>query len=253
MRNFRRLEAALVAAIFLSACSTSRQVPAEKTVDATTSSAGSATAIASVRLVPQPEGTPLPPRDPRIADHWPPEFKQMIDNLLSLYLREGKPPSVKEVEEKMGITLTERPLTDGEFDLYKRYTVSGTRYMNPSLEKYGGLGERYAIRRSQSPGGMTQHLRLVTSRPQSGFCLDPYELAVYTGSKFVNGDTSPHAAPRFWPAAYVWGVFEWSATSRYVGENFSVVIGQNRDPKTRKVLGAGCVAAITVLGRYIKE
>jgi hypothetical protein len=253
MRDFRRPEAALVAAIFLSACSTSRQVPEEKTVDASTSSADSATAIASVRLVPQPEGTPLPPRDPRIADHWPPEFKQMIDNLLSLYPRGGKPPSVKEVEKKMGITLTERPRTNGEFDLYKRYTVNGTRYMEPSLEKWGGLGAYYAITRAQPPAGMHQTLRLVTSRPQSGFCLDPYELAVYTGSKFVNGDTSPHATPRSWPAAYVWGMFEWSATSRYIGENFSIVIGQNRDPETRKVLGAGCVAAITVLGRYVEE
>jgi hypothetical protein len=179
--------------------------------------------------------------------------RQMIDNLLSLYPRDGKPLGVKEVEKKMGITLTERPLMSGEFNLYKRYTVGGTRYMEPSLEKWGGLGAYYAITRAQPPAGMHQTLRLVTSSPQIGFCLDPYELAVYTGEKFVNGDTSPHASPRSWPAAYVWGMFEWSATSRYVGENFAIVIGQSRDSETGKVLGASCVAAITVLGRYIKE
>jgi hypothetical protein len=243
MRPLRRLEVALAAAIFLSACSTPREPTPDKTAGPQTT-----------RLVPQPEGTPLPPRDPRVADHWPADFKQMIDNLLSLYPRGEKPPSVKEVEKKMGITLTERPLTTGEFNLYKRYTVGGTRYMDPRMEKWQGvLGEYYAISRGDQLGRMTQSLMLVTSRSQSGFCLDPYELAVYTGSKFVNGDTSPHATPRSWPAAYVWGMFEWSATSRYVGENFAIVIGQNRDPETRKVLGAGCVAAITVSGRYIKE
>lgn len=241
MKNLRTFGATLAVAIFLSACATPQQAP-EKAADAS-----------PVRLVPQPEGTPLPSRDPHVADHWPPEFKQMIDNLLSLYPRDGKPPSVNEVEKRMGITLTERPLTDLEFDLYKRYTVSGTRYMEPSLEKWGGLGEYYAITRGDKPGRMVQTLRLVTSRPQSGFCLDPYELAVYTGSKFVNGDTSPHANPRFWPAAYVWGMFEWSATSRYVGQNFGVVLDQRRDDKTQKIGGPSCVGAISVSGRYIKE
>jgi len=245
MKRLIKLPTVLAVALLMTACVMSQQQA---------SSAARADEAAPVaRLVPQPEGTPLPPRDPHIADHWPPEFKQMIDNLLSLYPKDGPPPSVKEVEKRMGITLTERPLAAGDFDLYKKYTVSGTRYIEPSLEKYGGLGERYAITRSQFPGGMTQHLRLVTSRPQSGFCLDPYELAVYTGSRFVNGDTSLHGGPRSWPPAYVWGMFEWSATSRYVGDRFSIVVGQSRDPVTQKVLGAGCVAAISVAGRYIKE
>lgn len=242
MKHLQRFGATLAAAIFLSACATPQQAP-EKAADPS-----------PMRLVPQPEGTPLPPRDPRVADHWPPEFKQMIDNLLSLYPRDGKPPSVNEVEKKMGITLTERPLMDLEFELYKRYTVSGTRYMDPRLANWQGvLGEYYAISRGDQRGRMTQTLMLVTSRSQSGFCLDPYELAVYTGSKFVNGDTSPHATPRFWPAAYVWGMFEWSATSRYVGQNFGVVLDQRRDDKTQKIDGPSCVGAISVSGRYIKE
>lgn len=243
MKRLRRLPAALAVTLLMSACTAPQQVLPDKAVSTSTP-----------LLVPQSEGTPLPPRDPRVAGHWPPEFKQMIDNLLSLYPRDGKPPNVKEVETKMGITLTERPLTKGEFNLYKRYTVSGTRYMDPRMEKWQGvLGEYYAISRGDQLGRMVQTLMLVTSRSQSGFCLDPYELAVYTGSKFVNGDTSPHALPRFWPAAYVWGMFEWSATSRYVGENFSVVLDQRRDGTTQKVVGASCVGAIAVSGRYIKE
>jgi len=241
MRHIRRFEVALVAAFLLSACSSPPQAPPDKAASAS-----------ATRLVPQPEGTPLPPRDPRVADHWPPEFKQMIDNLLSLYPRDGKPPSVKEVEKKMGITLTERPLTSGEFDLYKRYTVSGTSDMEPSL--WGGGAARYTISRADERGRMTQRLTLVTSRSQTGgVCLDPYELAVYTGSKFSGFDSSPHATPRFWPAAYVWGMFERNPAGHYVGESFSVELSQRRDRETRKIVGAGCVGAVSVAGRYFKE
>lgn len=241
MKQLRRLPAALVVTLLMSACASPQQVLPDKAASAS-----------AALLAPQREGTPLPPRDPRVADHWPPEFKQMIDNLLSLYPRDGKPPSVKEVEKKMGITLTERPLTSGEFDLYKRYTVSGTSDMEPSL--WGGWAAGYTISRGDELGRMTQRLTLVTSRSQSGFfCLDPYELAVYTGSKFAGFDSSPHATPRFWPAAYVWGMFERNPAGHYVGERFSVELTQRRDHETRKVVGASCVGAITVLGRYKEE
>ena len=244
MRNLRRLEigAVLATALILSACTAPQQVSSRKSMSAPL-----------MRLVPQPEGTPLPPQNPRVADHWPSELKWMIDNLLSLYPKQGKPPSVKEVEKKMGITLTERPRTDLELDLYKRYTVSGTRYMDLHLDRLGDLGQYYAITRSQGSSGMLQHLRLVTSLPQSGFCLDPYELAIYTGSWFINGDTSSHASPRSWPPAYVWGMFEWSATSRYAGPSFSIVLDQRRDDTTGRVSGGSCVGAITVSGRYTRE
>ena len=146
--------------------------------------------------MPQAEGTPLPPRDARIAERWPPEIKQLVDNMLMLYPKtpNERPLSVKEVERKMGITLTERPLKPREPIFYsKQYVVSGTRYADPAFADQGAFGARYSITRNSPVGSRTQHLQLVTAPPQSGFCLDPYELAVYTGSTFVNNDTSPHA------------------------------------------------------------
>lgn len=65
-----------------------REVPATGTSSSGTVDAGKHTCpplpMPPTRLVPQPEGTPLPPRDPTIADTWPPEFKKLIDNMLSL-------------------------------------------------------------------------------------------------------------------------------------------------------------------------
>jgi hypothetical protein len=207
-------------------------------------------------LLPQPEGTPLPPRDPRIADRWPPEIKQLVDNMLTLFPKTPgeRPPTVQEVEQKMGITLTERPLKPREAIFYsKQYVVGSTRFSDPAINALGPFGARYSITRGRPPGGMRQHLQLVVSPKQSGFCLDPYELAVYTGQSFVNNDTSPHANVRSWPPAYVWGMFSWSNTGRYGGQGFSVFLEQERDPANRKVLSTGCVSEIAVVGNYQEE
>jgi len=227
----------------------------ERLIDAARPLGGATSSAPPPPPVPQAEGTPLPPRDPRIAERWPPEIKQLVDNMLGLYRKgpDERPPGVKEVEKTIGITLTERPLSEREAFFYsKQFVVGGTRYMNPALQQFG-LGEYYGISRARDGDGMRQYLRLVTSPKETGFCLDPYELAVYTGSTFVNGDTSVHVAIRQWPPAYVWGMFRWSNTSRYVGQGFSIHVGQGRDPATREVINTGCVAHIMVGGRYQEE
>lgn len=205
--------------------------------------------------MPQPEGTPLPDRNPKIADNWPVEVKQLIDNMLALYPAgtDQRPPSVKEVERRVGITLTERPLepTDANFTS-KQFVVGGTRFIDPTLHKYG-LGDRYSITRATPPGSAIQALTLVVSPKQTGFCLNPYELAVYTGSSFSNADTSPHAIIRHWPPAYVWGMFLWSRTGDYRGQGFRIALGQDRDVVTQAITNAGCVRELTVYGPFQEE
>lgn len=254
MKRLRRFKVELLTvAALLSACATT-----DPATDKNTGQVGLATPPPQpppTHLLPQPEGTPLPPRDPSIANNWPPEIKQLVDNMLTLYPKTPgeRPPSVKEVETKMGITLTERPLTTEETRRWsKRYVIGGTRYIDPIGQKYG-IGDLYGILRAIPPSGMSQTLTLIISPRQSGFCLNPYELAVYTGSTFMNADTSPHAAIRFWPPAYVWGMFAWSNTGRYSGQGFHISIGQDRDPVTRKIISVGCVSEISVLGRYQEE
>ncbi|MNL46399.1 hypothetical protein D3C87_1691060 [compost metagenome] len=95
-------------------------------------------------------------------------------------------------------------------------------------------------------------LRLQVSPKLSGFCLNPYELAVYTGWKFQNFDTTPHANVRRWPPAYVWGMFAWSNTGRYGGPGYSILVNEIQDA-SGKTIGADCVYSITVVGRYPHE
>lgn len=204
---------------------------------------------------PGPEGSPLPPRDPRIAERWPPEIKQVIDNMLTLFPRSPneRSPGVAEVARKMNITLTEVPLVEAVElrNLSRRYAISGTRYVDPVSERRG-LGEYYVIRKA-GEGRLSQLLKLMLGPASSGYCIDPYEFAIYTGSKFSNADNSPHATIRYWAPAYVWGMFRWSRTGKYFGEGFTVDVGQDRDPVTYAVLSDGCVASLGVVGRYEGE
>lgn len=258
MKRLRRFEVALIGALVCVSACTAIDPAEPRNADGPQMAVVAPIRKESLRLVPQPEGTPLPPRDPSIADGWPPEIKELVDNMLTLFPKtpDERPPSVRDVEQKIGITLTERQLLANEMRIWsKRYEVSGTRYMDPSLRDQGGfgLGEFYGITREKSPGKMIQALQLVLSPKQSGFCLNPYELAVYTGSKFKNGDTSPHATVIFWPPAYVWGMFAWSNTGSYEGQGFDILIGSNRNSPGQEITGFICVHALSVYGLHQKE
>ncbi|MGJ7509757.1 hypothetical protein [Variovorax sp. GT1P44] len=167
--------------------------------------------------------------------------------MLTLYPKtpNERPPSVKEIEQKMEITLTERPLRPDEVRTYsKRFIVGGTRYMNPPSDVPDVLGARFTILRESQ----TQILELVISPARSGFCLGPYELAVYTGSTFVDLDSSPRAASHRRPPSYVWGMFSWSEPGRYLAQGFTITITQDRDSKTQQVTSNPCVNDIAVAG-----
>lgn len=235
-----------------------REVPATGTSSSEPSTQASTPApplpMPPTRLVPQPEGTPLPPRDPTIADTWPPEFKQLIDNMITLFPKNtvDPAPNVEEVQRRIGITLTEEKLDFwDQRNWYKLYGVSGTRYVNPKDSIV--FRSFYGIRKSiTDDGNRSQQLQLQIGPKLSGFCLNPYDLAVYTGWKFVNADTSPHVNKRYWPPAYVWGMFAWSNTGRYGGPGYAILVSITEDA-TGKIVGADCVSSITVTGRYPKE
>lgn len=209
--------------------------------------------IFSTRLVPQSEGTPLPPQDLSIADAWPRDFKQLIDNMITLFPKNtvDPAPDIGEIQRKMEIRLTERPLSGVERTyLSKRYEISGTRYADTTTWKV--FRAFYSISKDyNSRGERSQTLSLEIGPKQSGFCLNPYDFAVYTGWKFSNFDTSPHANVRYWSPAYVWGMFAWSNTGRYGGPGYTILVNMIQDA-TGKTIGADCVYSISVSGRYPK-
>lgn len=197
-------------------------------------------AVPDFRLIPQAEETPLPSRDASVAAHWPKEIKTLLDNLLSLFPRDGEAPTVREIERRFGISLTERELRMEELYSYsKYYVIGGTRYTRKQERSPQESG--YAIFKP-SYGSQAHVLTLAISPKESGFCLDPYELAVYTGAKFSNGDVSVHVKVRHWPPAYVWGMFSWSKDTRYIADQrFAISIASSQS-------SASCVDQVTVYG-----
>ncbi|VDO48563.1 unnamed protein product [Brugia timori] len=166
-------------------------------------------------------------------------------------------PNVEEVQRRMGITLVEQQLENfwDRRTWHKRFEVRGTRYVDPTEHYFSQVFRSfYGISSLQAENGeRIQTLRLEIAPKLSGFCLNPYDLAVYTGWSFVNADTSPHANVRYWPPAYVWGMFAWSNTGRYGGPGSSIAIGIDKDESTQKTIRVGCVYSLTVFGRYPKE
>ncbi|MGJ7509755.1 hypothetical protein [Variovorax sp. GT1P44] len=179
-----------------------------------------------------------------------------MDNMLTLYPKtaDERPPTAKEVEQKMRISLTERPLRAREIrTFHKVFVVGGTRYMHPHSDAQLASGANYFVLKPSRLGHMTQSLQLVVSPIRSGFCLDPYELAIYTGSTFVDLDSSPHAVAGRSPPAYVWGMFSWSESGRYRGQGFSIKVALTKDSVTQSFTSTGCINEISVAGRYQEE
>ena len=260
MKRLRRFKVALLtAAVLLQGSWALAQPTPDKAGEATQAlPANMIPTMPPTRLIAQPEGTPLPPRDPSIADHWPPDLKQLLDNMLALFPKDRKtPPSLEEIEKKIGITLTERPLEDREYTWAHKYTVSGTRFMRPDLpERFRGS---YYIRKAK-PGESASHsLQLpISSLDRTAFCLNPYELAVYLGSEFVadniNGVHNGYAGHHF-ESAYVWGMFAWTKSGHYINKAnaFSMDVGVGLEPSTGTIVQIGCVHTFEVSGSYKKE
>lgn len=152
------------------------------------------------QLIPQPEGTPLPPREPSVAANWPPEMKALIDNMLGLFRDRASPPTVEEIESKLKIKLVDTLKLDpqvvayyrlGPDNLRKHYTVTQALYLIPPVPSNQSVrrwNEAYYVYKdsSNTPPEKrrdTHVLSLALSR-YPDICLDPYELAVYLGEPF---------------------------------------------------------------------
>lgn len=233
----------LAAVLFTTGCSSSLQTSPETPLDAP-----------RTPLVPQSENTPLPLRDPRIADHWPPELKRVIDDMLALYSVKEKPSSPEEIEQRMGVRLMDHPWLGKERDVYKAYRVVGGRRANLDSRSWNdGWVANYVIYRARPPSRMTQAFNLTIPVSPKDFCLNPYELAIYTGSKFIVGDRSPALTFQHPQPAYVWGMFEWSTANHYIGNGFHVFTDRMGHPGHRRMGNPGCIGKIGVLGDYVSE
>ncbi len=200
---------------------------------------------------------PLPPRNAHIADTWPPDLKRQVDALLALFNSRTIAPANEEIMALLNVDMQERQPRDYEIGSYaKIYEVrtSGTPANTPAAHRGTWLdyGPFYFVS-TPSAQGMQTH-RLTMPVAAAGFCLNPYELAIYTGASFSGGmpPLPPHGpAPRApWHKAYAWDMFKSSPVDTYTAEHFHIRTLPVRDQRTRKVTDEGCVQTMGVTATF---
>ncbi|WP_232324489.1 hypothetical protein, partial [Variovorax sp. WDL1] len=90
--------------------------------------------------------------------------------------------------------------------------------------------------------------------PEMPICINPYDLAIYTGANFTNSDHSPHQLPRpIWASAYEWGMFKRGYYGRYTsnkGFTISVDVSRSRGNTQQD---AACVTGFWISTRFRPE
>lgn len=171
---------------------------------------------------------------------------------LLLKRTEDSAPDIEEVQRRFGITLTEERLSaTQQKDWGKRYTLDGVRYGASTdsilFRSFYAIGNP-----SDASGTRSQKLQLRIDPGLTGFCLNPYELAVYTGWEFSSFNVSTHSNVAYRPPLYAWGMFGGGDSSIYGGPGYYITVNKIKD-SAGKVVDADCVYLITTTGLYPKE
>lgn len=200
---------------------------------------------------------PLPPRNVRIADTWPPDVKRRVDALLALFSSRTTAPSTEEIAAQLRVELQDLPTGKQARHYAKIYAVrpSGTPTGKPPAyyQRPWDYGPFYFISTPSAQGAQTHTFTMTVAA--AGFCLNPYELAIYTGAGFSGGiSSSPYSydpsGPKSWHKAYAWDMFKSSPVDTYRAEHFHIRTLPVRDQRTRKVTDEGCVQTMGVTASF---
>lgn len=198
---------------------------------------------------------PLPPRDERIADRWPPEVKRRVDNLLALFSSRTEAPTPEEVMSLLDVELREIQTTPDEAQRIAR--LYGVHASDPGSAQPTRWRDRYTphyvIYAKDAKGSQLHSLSMPISSQK--FCLDPYELAIYTGESFLDSTPlSPHANPgtarQDWE--YARDMFKRSRSNTFWAKKFGITTSATRNPQTGAVTDEGCVSTMGVGGAFPK-
>jgi hypothetical protein len=200
---------------------------------------------------------PLPPRNVHIADTWPPQWKRRVDALLALFSSRSTAPSAEEIAARLGVELQDLPTGDQARSYAKIYAVraSGTPAGKPPTYHLNpwDYGPFYFISTPSAKGAQMHTFTMTVA--DAGFCLNPYELAIYTGASFSGGMHIPsysgnRSAPKPWHNAYARDMFKSSPVNTYRAESFHITTLPVRDPRTHKVTDEGCVQTMGVTADF---
>jgi hypothetical protein len=192
---------------------------------------------------------PLPARDERIADRWPPEVKRRVDNLLALFANRSEAPPLAEIMSQLDVELREIQTTPDE--ALRTDRLYGVHTSDPGSAQPTRWRDRYTphyvIYARDAKGSQLHSLSMPISSQK--YCLNPYELAIYTGESFLDETPlTPHANPGMarqgWE--YAWDMFKRSSNNTFWAKKFGISTSAVRNPQTGAVTDEGCVRTMHV-------
>lgn len=192
---------------------------------------------------------PLPAKDERIADRWPPEVKRRVDNLLTLFRSRTEAPTPEDVMSQLDVELREIQTTPDEAQRIAR--LYGVHTSDPGSAQPTRWRDRYTphyvIYARDAKGSQLHSLSMPVSSQK--FCLDPYELAIYTGESFLDSTplsphTNPGTARQDWE--YARDMFKRSRSNTFWAKKFGISTSATRNPQTGAVTDEGCVRTMGV-------
>lgn len=192
-------------------------------------------------------------RNAHIADTWPPDLKRRVDTLLALFSSRSTAPTAEEIMAQLNLELQERQPQGYEVSNYVKIYEAHT---NGTPAAYRGnwwdYGPFYFISTPSAKGTRTHTFTIPVTTP--AFCLNPYELAIYTGASFSGGIPPPPSfqpsQPKPWNNAYAWDMFKSSPVNTYRARDFHIRTLPVRDPQTGKVTDEGCVQTMGVTASF---
>lgn len=201
---------------------------------------------------------PLPPKDVRIADPWPPEVKRRVDTLLTLFRERSAAPDMQEIMVRLNVVLQELLPKDafeakGYANIYEVRANATAASSTPPAPRgnWWDYGPHYFISSPSANGAQMHAFTMVLT--DADFCLNPYELAIYTGASFSDGIGYPsfsrdRSIP--WLNEYAWDMFKRSSTDTYRAKEFHIKTRPVRDKTTQVVTDEGCVQTMGVTASF---
>lgn len=198
------------------------------------------------------DGSPLPAKDPKVAENWPAALRNRVDAVLTVFREGASPPSKEDIERRLNIEMTDITSSmSAPRSFSKVYRTQRTDSLPPRhLSLPSMFGPYYFVSLNPSYGGQTHALGIDIE--EKNFCLDPYELAIYTGASFSEGEPShPHTNFLRWENHYSWGMFKKSPANSYAAKDFHIRTKPIRDVLTGAVLQEGCVQYMGASRTYL--
>ena len=178
-------------------------------------------------------GMPLPPPNKEIGKKWPPEVREFVDVMLTMFVRGKSTPSDEDIEQALKARFVPTGLADSDVETEKAiqsWSLGGAANLSGSsyVKMIPHQNRRQFVALS---------LRVDPKR----YCINPYDFAIYTGHRFMPGLGSywtdaplpegPHDAqgnPYLFD--YVWGMFSRAPNQLYksTGEETISLSDDNR-------------------------